>query len=219
MNKQYANRAFYAVIVITVAMLCTAGTTFARDGKSASGVETIVLVRHGEKPEKGLGQLNCQGLNRALALPKVLEAKFGKPVAIFAPDPAKTKDDDGTQYDYVRPLATIEPAAIRFGMPVNTAYGFDEIDQLKSALEGPDYRDALIFVAWEHRLIDVLAKRLMESHGGKADVIPRWESADYDSIYVLKINWALTDAPPISKSSISFEHGHEGLDGLPAGCP
>jgi hypothetical protein len=30
--------------------------------------ETIVFVRHGEKPQDGFGQLNCQGLNRALAL-------------------------------------------------------------------------------------------------------------------------------------------------------
>ena len=31
--------------------------------------ETIVFMRHGEKPPEGLGQLDCQGLNRALALP------------------------------------------------------------------------------------------------------------------------------------------------------
>jgi hypothetical protein len=34
-------------------------------------VETIVLLRHGEKPEGGLGQLNCQGLNRALVAPVI----------------------------------------------------------------------------------------------------------------------------------------------------
>ncbi len=33
--------------------------------------ETLVFVRHGEKPAQGYGQLNCQGLNRALALPAV----------------------------------------------------------------------------------------------------------------------------------------------------
>ncbi|MGA7384116.1 MAG: hypothetical protein WBW81_05330 [Methylocella sp.] len=33
---------------------------------SDDAVETIVLVRHGEKLGKGLGQLDCQGLNRAL---------------------------------------------------------------------------------------------------------------------------------------------------------
>jgi hypothetical protein len=41
-------------------------------------VETIVLLRHGEKPEGGLGQLNCQGFNRALALPQVIAKEFGK---------------------------------------------------------------------------------------------------------------------------------------------
>ena len=47
--------------------------------QSASTVETIVCIRHGEKPPGGLGQLTCQGLNRALALPKVLLGKFGTP--------------------------------------------------------------------------------------------------------------------------------------------
>ena len=28
-----------------------------------TAVETIVFVRHGEKPEGGFGQLSCQGLN------------------------------------------------------------------------------------------------------------------------------------------------------------
>jgi hypothetical protein len=36
---------------------------------------TIVIVRHGEKPPAGLGQLSCQGLNRALALSQVLFEK------------------------------------------------------------------------------------------------------------------------------------------------
>jgi hypothetical protein len=61
--------------------------------------ETIVLVRHGEKPAEGLGQLNCQGLNRALALPVVIGKLFARPDA-----------------NYVRPLATIEPTAIAFAL-------------------------------------------------------------------------------------------------------
>src|SRR5580700_883634 len=70
---------------------------------AASGptVETIVCIRHGEKPKGGLGQLTCRGLNRALALPKVLLGKFGKPQFIFAPDP-KQRVDGNPGYDYVR---------------------------------------------------------------------------------------------------------------------
>ena len=75
---------------------------------------TIVIVRHGEKPAQGLGQLSCQGLNRALALPRVLLSRYGDPVAIYAPNPAVQKLDKGVPYAYVRPLATIERLA-RFG--------------------------------------------------------------------------------------------------------
>ena len=59
--------------------------------------ETIVLIRHGEKPVEGLGQLNCQGLNRALALPFVIEKLFGKPDAVFAPDPAQSKPRESSE--------------------------------------------------------------------------------------------------------------------------
>ncbi len=73
-----------------VSALCDGGIA-----ASADGVETIILIRHGEKPHDGLGQLNCQGLNRALALPAVIAKKYGGPGAVFAPDPAQQKEDDG----------------------------------------------------------------------------------------------------------------------------
>ena len=38
--------------------------------------ETLVLIRHGEKPADGLGQLSCQGLNRSLALPGFPTSRF-----------------------------------------------------------------------------------------------------------------------------------------------
>ena len=48
---------------------CAAAILFSDAG---SATETIVFVRHGEKPANGLGQLDCQGFNRALALPAVI---------------------------------------------------------------------------------------------------------------------------------------------------
>ena len=36
-------------------------------GQTSTGGETIVMLRHGEKPAGGLGQLSCKGLNRALS--------------------------------------------------------------------------------------------------------------------------------------------------------
>jgi hypothetical protein len=39
-----------------------------------------------------------------LALPALLSARYGKPMAIFAPSPAALKNDSGTNYSYERPL-------------------------------------------------------------------------------------------------------------------
>jgi hypothetical protein len=111
------------VIAAGIFSALSAGCAGVKADTNAATTETIVLLRHGEKPPGGLGQLNCRGLNRALALPTVIAKQFGKPDAIFAPDPAETKLDAGQPYDYVRPLATIEPTAIAFGLPVDTSIG------------------------------------------------------------------------------------------------
>src|SRR5271170_3050666 len=132
----------------------------------ATAKETIVFVRHGEKPPQGLGQLDCRGLNRAPALPAVIQKSFGKPDAIFAPNPSDQKKDEGEHYDYVRPLTTIEPTAIAFGIPVNAQIGYDDKEGLRKALENPTYRDALVLVGWEHAIIGAVARELLSANGG-----------------------------------------------------
>jgi hypothetical protein len=176
-------------------------------------VETLVFVRHGEKPAQGFGQLSCQGLNRSLALPAVIAAKFGKPDAIFAPDPGQQKDDSGHPYYYVRPLATIEPTAIQFQMPVLTPYGFAQIDKLSNALVDPAYRNKLVVVAWEHKLIEKLVRQIVSAHGGNAGDVPKWHSDDFDSVYIVKLDWQ-GNTP-----HATFQHSQEGLNGRSADCP
>jgi hypothetical protein len=175
--------------------------------------ETIVLVRHGEKPDQGLGQLDCQGLNRALALPAVIGKLFGKPDAIVAPNPAQSKEDHGQPYNYVRPLATIEPTAIVFGLPVDASIGVADLDVLRQKLESPVYRGALVVVAWEHVDIAKLARRLVSDHGGDPAIVPDWQGDDFDSIYVVRLTQA--DAG----TTVSFERRHENLNGQPTACP
>jgi hypothetical protein len=151
--------------------------------------ETIVLVRHGEKPEGGLGQLTCKGLNRSLALPSLLIGRYGKPDYIYAPNPS-TKMNDGhvlPAYSYVRPLATIEPTAIRLGMPVNAQIGFLEIGELQRELLQPAYAHSVIFVAWEHVKLRQFAQRMLLSYGTGAAELPDWPNSDYETIYVFHI--------------------------------
>lgn len=178
-------------------------------------VETIVCIRHGEKPHGGLGQLTCRGLNRALALPEVLLKKYGSPQFIFAPNPAQKVDSKTNQpgYYYVRPLATIEPTAIRCGLPVNTRFGYLEIKGLEGELQKPGYRNATIFVAWEHGLLDKFAQNLVKDNGDDLAQVPSWPSDEYDMIFVFKI------ATENGRKTFSFTVDHEGLNGLSDNCP
>lgn len=183
--------------------------------RAAAGQETIVAIRHGEKPPGGLGQLSCMGLNRALALPKVLIGRFGRPAAIYAPNPGDEVNDWSlTGYSYVRPLVTIEPTAIALGMPVHAEIGFMKIGELERALTAERYENAVVFVAWEHAMLNRLAKRLLRDNGGDASAVPDWPNEDYDRIYVFRI------ARGESKPRVTLKVEQEGLDGtLSDTCP
>ena len=193
---------------------------------SSPGVseEKIVFIRHGEKPAGGLGQLDCQGLNRALALPRVLMAKFGKPDFVFASDPHDQKNDSGKPYNYVRPLLTIGPTAIQAGLPVNVSIGYEDIKGLQQELAKPAYRNAVVFVAWEHTLLEQVVKAiLVQPDGVQAPIVeadkasqtpvPHWKGSDFDSIYVVTVR---RDG---AQTRASFTLDHQQLDGQSAACP
>jgi hypothetical protein len=182
-------------------------------GTSTQTVETIVCIRHGEKPPGGLGQLTCRGLNRALALPSVLLAKFGSPQFVFAPSPALKVDDNHKGYHYVRPMMTIEPTAIRCGLPISAQFGYKEIESLEGELGKPAYNNATIFIAWEHLLLDDFVKDLVKAHGGDPTQVPPWPRDDYDSIFVIKITRSE------GRESVAFTIDHENLNNLRDTCP
>lgn len=184
---------------------------------SPSTTETIVLIRHGEKPPAGLGQLTCKGLNRALALPSLLIGRYGKPDYIYAPNPSIQVNDGNSQptYSYVRPLATIEPTAIRLGMPVNTQIGFLQIDDLQKALLQPAYAHSLIFVAWEHLKLHDFAQQMLKAYGTTPTTVPDWPNSDYDTIYVFHITRSGANNTPHA----TLEIQQEGLTNLSDTCP
>jgi hypothetical protein len=180
---------------------------------NARAEQTIVFFRHAEKPASGLGQLTCQGLNRALQLPDVLFARFGKPDWAYAPNPNVKIDDATGSYYYVRPLTTIEPTAIRAGLSVNTKYGYSEISGLQSLLITPSKANSTIYVSWEHQYLVKIVQSIMNAYG-RGVTVPAWVTGDYDSLYVVHVNYS-------SSGSISarFEHDFQGLNGQAASCP
>jgi len=203
MARQLAENLAAGVLALSLALLLEP------PARGDDAVERIVLLRHGEKPKAEFGQLDCQGLNRALALPAVIAKTFGTPNAIFAPDPNQQVHAQGGSYSYVRPLATIEPTAIVFGLPVDVSFGMSNVDGLRAALEQPRYKNALVLVAWEHRQIAGIARALLLAHGGDARKVLDWDHHDFDSFYVVKI------AKTGDSSNASFDHLPQGLDGQP----
>jgi hypothetical protein len=187
-------------------VLCLAAAVPAR------AEETIVFLRHGEKPSAGLGQLTCQGLNRSIALPSVLIGRFGKPNYVYAPNPNVKITDSAGSFYYVRPLATIEPTAIRAGISVNTSAGYTEIAALQQLLIKSTKADATIFVAWEHAYLVKVVQNIMNQYGG-GQTVPAWTSGDYDSLYVVRVNYAG------GVITAQFEKHSEGLNGQSTACP
>lgn len=193
-----------ALSVVIFALLC---------GSTLNAEQTIVFFRHGEKPSGGLGQITCQGLNRALALPGVLLDKFGSPDYLYAPNPTVKITDPAGSFYYVRPLATIEPVAIRAGKSVNTRYGYNDIAGLRSVLITSSKANATLFVAWEHAYLVKIAQSIMTSYGGGVTV-PAWTTGDYDSLYIIKVEYAADGT-----IRARFERDRENLNGLPTTCP
>lgn len=186
---------------------------------SATETETIVVLRHGEKAPGGLGQLSCKGLNRALALPKVLIGRFGRADAIFAPNPSvDVREGALTQkeYSYVRPLATIEPTAIALGLPVNAQIGFPDIAGLQAAVTAPAFANSTVFIAWEHKYAYDFARAMLKSYGLDRALVPAWPGDDFETMYVLRI----TRAAGAASSTMTFAVEQEGLSAsLVDTCP
>jgi hypothetical protein len=195
---------------LVLLMLCVAESpTWA----SMPTVETIVFVRHGEKPAVGEnGQLTCQGQNRAIALPLVLIPRYGNPDYVFAAEPVENQDDNGVNYWYLRAMATIEPTATAAGVTIDLDYDKDEIDDLETELDKSSYANSLVFVAWEHNELDQLVINLIHDNGGDSSVVPAWNDDDYDSVFVV------TMTRGSGQTTAVFAHDQEGLDNQSTDC-
>jgi hypothetical protein len=96
---------------------------------------------------------------------------------------------------------------------VQAGIGVARIDLLQHALAAPQYRGALVVVAWEHREIVALARALLGANGGDPSQVPRWPGRDFDSLYVVRITRGAGAA------QASFTRMRQGLDGQATACP
>lgn len=130
----------------------------------------VVIIRHGEKPDQG-NNLNCQGLNRAMQLPKVLFAKYGIASAVYVPS-----INSGGKTKSARTFQTITPYAVKYGLSINSSYADDDY---KDIVADVMQRSGTVIMVWEHNSINNLA----QAFGLKKPV--NWSGQDFDSIWVI----------------------------------
>ncbi|MEO6977125.1 MAG: histidine phosphatase family protein [Mucilaginibacter sp.] len=155
---------------LTLAIIFAAGIYSAN---AQTGNVKIILVRHGEKEATG-DNLNCQGLNRAMELPKVLVSKFGTPSRVFVPS-VNSKKSTG----HARMFQTASPLAIKYGLKINSQFDVEDYPGLAAGLES---QTGTVVVVWEHKAMDNILKALgVKTHGMK------WGEDDFDSIWIVTI--------------------------------
>jgi hypothetical protein len=142
---------------------------------------TLVMFRHGEKaltsaghPVAENGNMSTIGLTRAANLPSTLNNYFGCPNYTIAPNPSLMVNNGNYSpwYNYVRPLATIQPTAAALGFPLYTPYGYQNTPSLASDLltnsvfqQQAGQQPNIAFIAWEHNNIGIMTDYIVKAGG------------------------------------------------------
>ncbi|HGM5555085.1 TPA: histidine phosphatase family protein [Pseudomonas putida] len=215
--KRFKHRAYVALpSLLAVSALFLSLESSQIRAQPVDGTQTLVFLRHAEKPEGGLGQLNCQGLNRAIDLSTLLPEKFGKADYVFAANPTRNVEEGelDNSYSYIRPLMTISPAAIKLGLPVNIEFSANDTSDLARELTEDKYHNATIYTAWSHGYLPELINKVAgKAVGEKQTITDDWASGDFDSLYVLTLTWHN------GKASLQSHSYKQGLDNGKATCP
>ena len=215
--KRFKHRACVALpSLLAVSALTLSLESSQIRAQPVDGTQTLVFLRHAEKPAGGLGQLNCQGLNRAIELSTLLPEKFGKADYVFAADPTRNVEEGelDNSYSYIRPLMTISPAAIKLGLPVNIEFSANDTSDLARELTEDKYHNATIYTAWSHGYLPELINKVAgKAVGEKQTITDDWASGDFDSLYVLTLTWHN------GKASLQSHSYKQGLDNGKATCP
>ena len=215
--KRFKHRAYVALpSLLAVSALFLSLESSESRAQPVDGTQTLVFLRHAEQPEGGLGQLHCQGLNRAIDLSTLLPEKFGAADYVFAANPTRNVEEGelDNSYSYIRPLMTISPAAIKLGLPVNIEFSANDTSDLARELLEDKYHNSTIYTAWSHGYLPELINKVAgNAVGEKQSITEDWAGSDFDSLYVLTLTWHN------GKASLQSHSYKQGLDNGKATCP
>lgn len=140
---------------------------------------TVVIVRHGEKPDKGTG-LSLAGEARARAYIGYFEnlSLDGTP---FRPDTLVASADSKNS---ARERLTLEPLAQALGLPIDQRFTDKDVKQLAHALADESHGKSVL-IAWHHgelaKLIDALGADAVKLLPGG-----RWPDDVFNWVVVLR---------------------------------
>lgn len=145
------------------------------DAAPPAPVLRIVIIRHGEKPAEG-DNLSCAGLNRALALPAVLNQLMPTPPNLTFVPVIGTDDKDTTR---VRMLQTVMPYAVQHNLTINSDFMVENTKVFARQLRR---LRGTVLVVWEHHSIVEIAQDL------GLENVTDWPDADFDSIWTISFS-------------------------------
>ena len=147
----------------------------------------VVIIRHGEKPEKGLN-LTCQGFNRSLELPKVIVSQFGVPNFTYVP-----LIKNGKSANAIRMFQTIVPLAVKYDLVINSV--FDENDSTDIAADILK-KKGTVLVVWNSHDIPSMVRSL-----GVKEKVLKWKEPDFDSIWIINYVKTAEGLKPVFSTS------------------
>ena len=135
----------------------------------------IVIIRHGEKRAEG-DNLSCAGLNRALALPAVLNQLLPAPPNLTFVPVIGTHDKNTTR---VRMLQTVMPYAVQHNLTINSDF---MVANTKAFARQLRRLRGTVLVVWEHHCIVDIAKAL------GLENVADWPDEDFDSVWSISFS-------------------------------
>lgn len=173
----------HALYLIFLLVGITCQSSLAQSNKTLK----VILIRHGEKPKSG-SNLTCEGLNRSLQLPGVLDKKFGKPDYLYVPSLAL-----GDSTKHARMFETAIPLAVKYQLELTSR--FEEKDFSGIAANVKEKKGTVLMI-WEHKAIKDIAAALGVSNP------PKWDDDDYDSIWIITFSDNKTPTLTFDKENI-----------------
>lgn len=173
------NKGLRAMLAVAALGWCGAGGQQAQDDLAGN---TVLLVRHAEKPTEGSGDVGLteKGRRRALAYARYFEPFHEdgltvKPTALYA-----GADSKGSN----RPRLTLEPLSKASGLPLDTSVGTKDAEAMVALLRTHPH-GATPLLCWRHGAIPAL----LTAFGGEPEkVLPggKWPDETFDWVIVLR---------------------------------